>query len=334
LKLSIKQVIQVILSLAVAIWIFWYLYKDIKMDSLLNALQQASIFYIALSVAVSVLGYWLRAWRWRLLIKTGTDSPPSTLRTFWALMGGYLANLLVPRAGEVARCGYLKKTNDQQMGKMLGTVILERTVDLLFMMMVVFLAFVAERTIFLNLLGDLISVENLQENILGAAPIIIGAIIITILIIRGLLKKYRDHSVVQKFQHFVRDFLAGLKSVRKVDNQFGFWGSSVLIWIIYFLMMYFVATAVPSTANLTATAVLMVMVMGSIGMIAPVQGGIGTFHALVAFILMTYGLTEEQGKIFAVIVHSSQVLTVMIVGIVSLVVLVKLTNSKQPLPAR
>jgi glycosyltransferase 2 family protein len=78
----------------------------------------------------------------------------------------------------------------------------------------------------------------------------------------------------------------------------------------------------------------MVMVMGSIGMIAPVQGGIGTFHALVAFILMTYGLTEEQGKIFAVIVHSSQVLTVMIVGIVSLVVLVKLTNSKQPLPAR
>jgi len=302
------------------------------MDSLLNALQQASIFYIALSVVVSLVGYYLRAWRWRLLIKTGTDNPPTTQRTFWALMGGYLANLLVPRAGEVARCGYLKKTDDQQMGTLLGTVLLERTVDLLFMVSVVFLAFAAERTVFLNLLGDLVSLDVLQDQLLGAAPIIIGGLILLGIAILALLRKYRDHSLVKKFQHFGRDFLTGLKSVRKVDNQFGFWGSSVLIWIIYFLMMYLVASAVPSTANLTATAVLMVMVMGSIGMVAPVQGGIGTFHALVAFILMSYGLTEEEGKIFAVIVHSSQVLTVMAVGLVSLGVLVKLTNSKQPQP--
>ncbi|MBT0809755.1 flippase-like domain-containing protein [Litoribacter ruber] len=330
MRLTAKQWIQVTVSLLVAIWIFWYLYKDIKMDSLRNALQQASIFYILLSVAVSLLGYWLRAWRWRLLIKTSSENPPTTLRTFWGLMGGYLANLLVPRAGEVARCGYLKKTDNLQMGNLLGTVILERTVDLVFMMMVIALAFVAESGTFLNLIGELVSLEALKSTFLGALPIVIGAVVVTILIIYGLLKKYRDSSIIQKGQHFVRDILTGLKSVRKVDNQVGFWGSSVLIWIIYFLMMYLVAIAIPSTANLTATSVLMVMVMGSIGMIAPVQGGIGTFHALVAFILMTYGLTEEEGKIFAVIVHSSQVLTVMAVGLVSMGVLVKLTNSKQP----
>ncbi len=300
------------------------------MDSLVNALQQASIFYILLSVVISVIGYWLRAWRWRLLIKTATEQPPSTLRTFWGLMGGYLANLLVPRAGEVARCGYLKKTDNLQMGNLLGTVILERTVDLVFMMLVISLAFVTESGTFLNLISELVSLNALKQSFLGAAPIIIGALIVTGLVITALLKKYRDSSIIQKGQHFIRDILTGLKSVRKVDNQIGFWGSSVLIWIVYFLMMYFVAIAIPSTANLTATSVLMVMVMGSIGMIAPVQGGIGTFHALVAFILMTYGLTEEEGKIFAVIVHSSQVLTVMAVGLVSLAVLVKLTNSKQP----
>jgi uncharacterized membrane protein YbhN (UPF0104 family) len=74
----------------------------------------------------------------------------------------------------------------------------------------------------------------------------------------------------------------------------------------------------------------MVMVMGSIGMIAPVQGGIGTFHALVAFILIAYGLSEEEGKIFAVIVHSSQVLTVVIFGILSLFIFFRITSIKEP----
>ena len=72
----------------------------------------------------------------------------------------------------------------------------------------------------------------------------------------------------------------------------------------------------------------MVKVMGSIGMVAPVQGGIGTFHALVAFILMAYGLTAEEGKIFAVIIHGSQVLTILIVGIVALGIFFKITSQK------
>jgi hypothetical protein len=93
-------------------------------------------------------------------------------------------------------------------------------------------------------------------------------------------------------------------------------------------MMLFVAWAIPSTATLSLSAILMVMVMGSIGMVAPVQGGIGTFHALVAFILMRYGLTDEGGKIFAVIVHGSQVLTVIVTGLVSLVIFLKISAQK------
>jgi uncharacterized membrane protein YbhN (UPF0104 family) len=74
----------------------------------------------------------------------------------------------------------------------------------------------------------------------------------------------------------------------------------------------------------------MVMVMGSIGMIAPVQGGIGTFHALVAFILVYYGLGEAEGKIFAVIIHSTQLFTILILGIISLIVLLKIIAKEEP----
>lgn len=330
MKLSIKQAIQVIVSLVVAIFIFWYLYKDIKMDSLLNALQEASMFYIGLSVALSIFGYWVRAWRWRLLIKVGEPNTPSSMRIFWGLMGGYLANMLIPRAGEVARCGYLNKSDQLPMGKLLGTVILERTVDLLSMILVIFITFFAERAVFMQLLGDLVSLENLGEGIAGSLPLIFGLAIVTGFIAYWIFTKYRDSALIQKSRDFLRDLVVGIKSLGKVENQFGFWSSTAVIWVVYFLMMYFVALAVPSTANLTATAVLMVMVMGSIGMIAPVQGGIGTFHALVAFILITYGLTDEDGKIFAVIVHSSQMLTVMILGVISVVILAKLTSTKQP----
>ena len=319
-----------ILSLLVAIVIFWYLYKDVKPESLMEALRQASVFWISLSVVVSIWGYWLRAWRWKLLIEAENNCPLGTSRVFWALMIGYLANLLVPRAGEVARCGVLKKSDDVQMGKLLGTVVLERTVDLLFLIGIIFLVFLAENKIFLELLEDLVSLDNLQKAIGEYLPLVLGFAVVAGIFIYWISHKYRDKGLVKKARHFANDFLKGLQSVGYLKNKLGFWSSSAMIWLIYFLMMYWVTKALPSTDSLTASSVLMVMVMGSIGMIAPVQGGIGTFHALVAYILLFYGLAEEEGKIFAVIIHSTQMLTVVFLGIVSIIVFLKIQTKEEP----
>ena len=317
------------LSLLVAIWIFWFLYKDIKLESLTDSLRQASHFWIASSVIISLWGYWLRAWRWKLLIEANETKPVKTFNVFWALMIGYFANLFVPRAGEVARCGVLKKTDQLQMGQLLGTVIVERTVDLLFLIGVVTLAFFSENQAFLSLANDLVSLETLQ-NSLTHLPILLGLVAVLGILVYWGFKKYRDRNIAKKLRHFIKDFLKGLKSVGKVRNQGGFWLSSTIIWAIYFLMMYFVAKAIPSTQGLGATSVLMVMVMGSIGMIAPVQGGLGTFHALVAYILLFYGLNAEEGKIFAVIIHSTQMLTVVALGILSLIVFLKYHTKEEP----
>ncbi len=325
MKLSIKQWIQVLLSLGVAIWIFWFLYKDISFSELSIVISQISWLWLAASILIAVWGFWLRAWRWKLLIDAGEQSNTATIRAFWALMLGYLANLLIPRAGEVARCGVLKKTEGSEMGKLLGTVILERTIDLLFMGSTIFLAFVLERTLFLNLIKDLVSLDDLTVKISEAVPLVIGGIIVAMLFLYFLFKKYRDSNLIKKIRHFVRDLIKGVVSVRKVKNQIGFWASSITIWLTYYFTMYTVALAIPSTASLSPSSVLMVMVMGSIGMIAPVQGGIGTFHALVAFILIRYGLTEEQGKIFAAIIHGSQVLTIIALGFLALGIFFKIT---------
>jgi glycosyltransferase 2 family protein len=150
--------------------------------------------------------------------------------------------------------------------------------------------------------------------------------IIGLLVHRGL----GEGQIVQKARQFVIQFMTGFKSLAVIERVWGFWLASVSIWIIYYLMMYWLAIAMPFTQSLSPSAVLMVMVMGSIGMVVPVQGGIGTFHALVAFILLYYGVTEEQGKIFAVVVHGSQVLTIMVVGALSLWAIWHLSKKPKP----
>jgi uncharacterized protein (TIRG00374 family) len=315
-------------SLVLAAWIFWFLYKDVSIQRLSEALAQTSYAWLSLSLLVGVYGYWVRAWRWKLLIEADGATPVGTGRSFVALMIGYLTNLLVPRAGEVSRCGVLAKSEEIPMGRLLGTVVLERSVDLILMLATVMVAFFWERNTFLDLLADLVNLDMVSNNFGTLLPIGIAGVFVAILFVYLLFYKYRENTAVRRIRHFLRDFLTGILSVGKVKNQWGFWGSSIGLWVLYYLMMVMVAWAIPSTASLAYSSILMVMVMGSIGMIAPVQGGIGTFHALVAFILMVYGLEEEEGKIFAVIIHSSQLIVIVLLGLVSLVYFLKITSKK------
>ncbi|WP_296698083.1 lysylphosphatidylglycerol synthase transmembrane domain-containing protein [Algoriphagus sp.] len=327
---KLKQWIQVAVSLGIAIWIFWYLYKDIAVDSLIAQIKTSNWIWIGASIFISFFGYFLRGWRWTLLIQSNEGEKVTPNRAYHATMIGYLANLVVPRAGEVAKCGVLTRTNGISLGHLLGTVIIERSVDLLCLVGTIFLAFVIEKTLFLELAGQLVNTESLLSSLKSNLPIAIGGLVITIILIRFLLKRFRDNGFINKIQHFFREIGGGLKRINKMENPVGFWGSSILMWIIYFLTMYTVSLGIESTANLSSGEVLLVMVMGSIGMVAPVQGGIGTFHALVAFILIQYGVTEVDGKIFAAIIHGTQLILVLILGIISWLVMMKLPTWKQP----
>ncbi|RAI95062.1 lysylphosphatidylglycerol synthase transmembrane domain-containing protein [Algoriphagus yeomjeoni] len=326
----IKQFIQVVISLGIAIWIFWFLYKDIALDSLIDQVKSSNWSWIVFSILISILGYFVRSWRWTLLIDTEEGQKVTVTRAYHALMVGYLVNMLIPRAGEVARCGVLTRTNGISIGYLIGTVIVERSVDLLCLVSVILLAFMVERELFLNLANQLISIDSLGEQLLSNLPIVIGGLAILLLLVFYILKRFRDHGLINKLQHFFREILSGLKQIGTLANPAGFWISSISLWVIYFLTMYTIAFGIPSTANLSSGEILLVMVMGSIGMVAPVQGGIGTFHALVAFILIQLGISEVDGKIFAAIIHGTQVLLVLGAGLISWLIMMKLPSWIKP----
>jgi uncharacterized protein (TIRG00374 family) len=327
---KIKQGIQVAISLAVAIWIFWFLYKDIELASLLDQVRSSNWFWILTSLSISLLGFWIRGWRWALLIQADEGKPVTANRAYHAVMVGYLANLLVPRAGEIARCGVLSRANGISVGQLIGTVILERSIDLFFLIGTILLAFILENELFLALSGDLIDLNSLGETLLTNLPILIGGFIVFVLFLYLIFKKFRNHGLINKLQNFGRQLLTGIKSISTLHNPIGFWASSVVIWVIYFLTMYTVSLGIQSTANLTLGEVLLVMVMGSIGMVAPVQGGIGTFHALVAYILIQIGVSETDGKIFAAIIHGTQVILIMVAGLVSWIIMMRIPAWNKP----
>ena len=327
---NMKQFIQVVISLGIATWIFWFLYKDIELAALIDQIKSSNWAWIIFSLMISMIGYLVRSWRWTLLIDPENGQQVSLTRAYHAVMIGNLVNMLIPRAGEVARCGVLTRTNGVSMGYLFGTVIVERSVDLLCLVSTIAVAFFIEKDLFLNLASQLVDLQSLGESILSNLPIAIGGIATLFLLIWYLSRRFRNHGLSSKIQHFFREILSGLKRIGKLSNPTGFWTSSVLLWIIYFLTMYTISFGIISTANLSPGEVLLVMVMGSIGMIAPVQGGIGTFHALVAFILIQLGISEVDGKIFAAIIHGTQVVLVLFAGLVSWLIMMKLPSHSEP----
>ena len=328
---KIKQVLQVALSLGIALWIFWFLYRDIEFDQLQAQLASSNWFWILLSLLIAWAGYWLRGWRWALLFRQEADQlPVSSNRAYHAVMVGYLVNLLIPRAGEVARCTVLTRNNGIPLGQAIGTVLVERSVDLLFLAGTIFTAFLLENELFISLAGQLVNLNSLTSSLLDKRPLLLGGTAVFLLFLYLLGKKYRNHGLVNKLQLFFRQLLSGVRAIGHLKNPMGFWISSVIIWIIYFLTLYTVSQGIESAANLSGSQVLLVMVMGTIGMIAPVQGGIGTFHALVAYILVVCGVPEADGKIFAAIIHGTQMLLVIGVGLISWILMLKIPAWKKP----
>jgi hypothetical protein len=119
----------------------------------------------------------------------------------------------------------------------------------------------------------------------------------------------------------VKGIIEGVKSVRNLRSVPLFLFHTVFIWAMYYLMAYFGFFALQATSGLSWQAAMVVLVAGGIGMSAPVQGGIGTYHLMVSQGLIIYGILKSHGMAYATIMHGSQVLTVIVFGALGYIVL-------------
>ena len=306
LKSIIKYLISSLLAGGLLFWAFSK--SQLHWNDILLTFYQADYNWVVVSISISLLSHLLRALRWEQLLGAMAYQP-GTVRTFSAVLIGYFANFLVPRLGEVSRCGSLKKTADIPFEESFGTVITERIVDLLSLVVLVGITFLFEW-------------EPLQKSLFPTLHLPSGALIITAsalgIIGLGLLWKFKDFlqnmGTESKIGKMLRGWIAGISSIRHLESPGRFIAYSIEIWLCYYLSTYTLFLAFPLSENLGFSAALTVLVMGTFGMATPTQGGIGAYHSLVASAFVFYSLAYKDGFMLATFFHGTQMITLLLLG--------------------
>lgn len=302
-----------------------WLYKDQDLSKLIEIIENdVNFWWVAVSLVIGVLSHLARALRWQMLIEP-IEKKTTWYNTFMAVFVGYLANLILPRMGEVTRCGVLSKYEKISFARLAGTVLTERLTDFLFLVLIIVLAFFLK----FDMLVDFFSAK-LDFGKMGSF-LTSGKLIFVIVGLVGLFffaKKVSEKlGLINKLKGILSKFTEGIKSVKNVKSKGGYLFYSVFIWIMYFGMQYTSFFAMQETSHLTVSAGIIILATGSIGMLAPVQGGIGAWHGMVIATLALYGVTEEPAYAFALMVHGAQNLLVIVVGVLSFI-LFPLVNTK------
>lgn len=326
MKLNPKELLKYVLVLCVTGAIFWYLFRQIALQDLRTALAEFNFLWIGLSIVLSIISHFLRAWRWRLLLE-GSGNKAQLSNSYFAVMVGYLANSIFPRLGEVTRCGILNRTDKVPVSTSIGTVVTERVIDLFILLLVTAVTFLLQFNLLESYFHE--GLYSIQEKLTNNWWILVTLLIIGsgVLYILFYTKAGKMIKLIGKVKEFVSGLISGVISLKNVKNQVGFWSATIGIWILYFLMLYVITLGSTLTESLGILAGLSILVMGSFGMASPTPNGIGTFHALVAGVLVLYGIDYNDGIIFATIMHTSQFITVLVVGSISLI-LVNLKHKK------
>jgi glycosyltransferase 2 family protein len=294
-----------------------------KLDFLLKAWHNANKGYLGLMALVAVASHLLRAERWRMLL-VPTGNKVGLINSFLSLMNGYLVNLAVPRGGEVSRCYNLYKLEKTPVETSFGTVVVERIVDVICLLVLIALSFLAEW----DKLKKFIDSLNFSSSGSFAIPlwmILLALASILFLIAIYLLRKN------EKILNVINGFKEGLLAIFKLKNKALFIFYSVGIWLLYFLMSYFVIKAFPETENLGFSAVLTLFAIGSIAMAVPLPGGAGSYHTLVPLgLVMLYQLPQPDAVAFVFIFHGWQTALMIVLGLLSLMASYLIVKWKKP----
>lgn len=324
LRKFVIQTLKFIGFLAVGIFLLWLAFRKIDFERLAQDLKEANYYWLIPALIFSLFAFLLRARRWQLLIHP-LDSYPSFWSTFHAMMIGYLANMALPRIGEITRCVVLGKKEKIAVDKLVGTVIVERTIDFLsvlaFLIIIVFTSskiineFLKE-SIFIPFREKVLSVTNFSW-IFWTGLVLCGIAAFYLMIrYRKNLRKIR---LFAKLFDISRGVISGLKTITNLKRKWEFVFLTVLIWISYALMTWVVFFCLESTSGVSFGDSLIVLVVGGLGMAVPVQAGFGAFHYAVSRVLVViHGVSLEDGLTYALISHESQIVFEILIGIISI----------------
>lgn len=322
MRKKIGNIIKFVFFVGLGIFfIYWFLSKltSDEKAQIWQAFDSVNYFWVAVVFVTGVLSHVIRALRWRLLFEP-LGYKPRVSTTFGAVMIAYLANLAVPRLGEVLRCGVLNQYEKVPIQTSLGTVVTERIIDLIGFVLTVLLGLVLEFNLLKDYLYDALSQKMAVPSLATLAIAGIAGLLLCIVLYRIFRKRLMQIPLFIKVKTTIIDFWQGIKSILHLRRPWLFVIYSLLIYVLYFLGGYIAFLVLPETMHLTLVAALMVYIFGSVGMMVT-PGGIGLYPALIAETLAIYKITKPIGYALGWISWGVQQIVTLVFGMGYLIAL-------------
>lgn len=320
-KKTISTIIQLIVFLGLGFALMFWRYNAIsdkdKAD-MFEAFGHIRWGWTAPLLVVGFLAHFFRALRWKMLMQP-LKFFPSTANTVFAVLIGYLANALIPRLGEVAKCTILAKYEKVPADKLVGTIIAERAFDMVCLVALLFLTLFFQFDIIYpfaqNLAAKIFFDDNGQLKWLHFG-ITLGVLVLLVVVFIRLFKRIKS----SKIGKIIQGIGDGLKAIGQIKNKGRFLILSFLIWFMYAGLIIIGFWAMPEMSGITLLASLAILTFGSVGMIAT-PGGIGAYPVIIAEVLILYGISSGIGFAYGWVSWAGQTAIVVVLGLASLILL-------------
>lgn len=324
--MKLKKTVKYILSIALAVLLLWVSFREVEWKDFVDGLKDCRWGFVILSMAAGSTAFWIRALRWRQLLLP-IDRSITRTTTFNGVNIGNISNYIFPRIGEFIRCGVITRhsapadpsepsVKKATYDKVLGTVVLERSWELLVMLLMLAIVVVGGFERFGNFF-----LEQIWQPMAAGLDFSIWWVVaaVTVAGVTGLYAVYRfkdSNRICAKVWSIFRGIWQGFVSCLSMERKWLFFAYTALIWVLYWLMAASTVWAAPFLGDLDLIDALFLSLVGGLGFAVPVPGGIGAFHFIISMTLATmYGIPAELGIVYATLSHTSQAITQILFGL-------------------
>ncbi len=331
MKKKVLNLIQYIFFLGLGIFLLWLTLRESDWNTIIADLSGAKYIYLVPAVLMLLVSHFIRALRWKILMEP-LGYKPSTLNTFLAVMVGYWANLALPRLGEVLKCTILARYEKVPADKLVGTIVAERAIDVLSLIIIMLITIFSQYSIIGHFSEEIFSRFFTSK----AGTFSLLKVLMVLLILFGFLiliawafRRLNHLAIVSKTKNVFKGIWQGLISIRYIKNKGLFILQSVLIWSLYLYSTYMGFFAMSDMLQYGIKGALSALTFGSLGMIIPSPGGIGSFQYAIQQVMMLYGVTPEKGLSLGMLIWFAQTGFVIVFGTVAFLLLPLLNKRKK-----
>jgi uncharacterized protein (TIRG00374 family) len=321
LSKHLKKHLKTILPIALGVFLVWYSYTATSPENraqIIKYVKAADAFWVGLSIVLGILGHVSRAIRWNYLLEPMGYRPKLSNNVLIILMS-YFANLGIPRTGEILRATALSSYEDVPFEKGFGTIVTERIIDVVMLLIIVCLTLFLQTDVILDVL------QKKGVNLTGIF-LMLGLGIVAFVVFVTLVKK-SAHPLAKKIKSFVNGLFDGVFSIFKMKHKWAFLFHTIFIWGCYIAMLWVIKYTVLETVSLSLSQLLVAFVAGAFAM-ATTNGGIGLYPIAVSNALAIFGISSVSGDAFGWIMWIAQTLMIVVFGAISFLLLPLLNRNK------